>query len=385
MSDDRFTARLNNDWIRSSQLNNDYSQLDRISQDANGERLNQTHNHNITTEKSSEKSAHLNSYPKAEDSKHEDKNASISQQKIKPKQQKKLQKNKKSSTNASNIDTNFDTTKLSSTNPVHHPMETNHPSPLPANDFNDDFIPKSFLEEAHVAILDAHKELGEAQSVCEKLLYKCREQSAKLLSQATNLSDMEVDLRACHVEIAQYKFDNESLARQVKARGDLARRLQSSLKALTSSTTEKEDDPEDTSSPKTDSSNSLTNLYNLCNAKDLEKIVKTSREAPPSPPPINDNDDNATNTNTTNITNTSSITATSISLSKKESFRQVIQLQDDVSKYLERALKAEEQLANYRRIQESKGARVFLRVWFSKVQHFRVSASNHAVCLIKTF
>jgi hypothetical protein len=46
---------------------------------------------------------------------------------------------------------------------------------LPSNDFNDDFIPKSFLEEAHVAILDAHKELGEAQSVCEKLLYKCRD------------------------------------------------------------------------------------------------------------------------------------------------------------------------------------------------------------------
>lgn len=367
MSDDRFTARLNNDWIRSSQLSNDYSQLDRISQGANGGRLNQTHNHNTTTEK--------NSYPKAEDSKHEDKNASISQQKIKQKQQSKLQKNKKSSIN--------NTTKLSS-NPVHLPMETNHSSPLPANDFNDEFIPKSFLEEAHVAILDAHKELGEAQSVCEKLLYKCREQSAKLLSQASNLSDMEVDLRACHVEIAQYKFDNESLARQVKARGDLARRLQSSLKALTSSTTEKEDDPEDTSSPKTDSSsNSLTNLHNLYNAKDLEQIVKTSREAPPSPPPVNDNDDNATNTNITNTTNTSSITATS--LSKKESFRQVIQLQDDVSKYLERALKAEEKLANYRRIQESKGARVFLRVWFSKVQHFRVSASNHAVSFIKTF
>lgn len=169
-------------------------------------------------------------------------------------------------------------------------------------------VPMSLLEEAHLAILNAHKELGAAQTICVKLLSKSRKQSTQLSSQAKEMSDMKIDLRTRRTELFQLKLENDILERQVAAKGELNTRLQATLLKL------KETNPSHFASIQ-------------------EKLASES-------------------------------TSTSAGNEKAQ--------------YLERAIQAENDLAEYKRARATRGARLVLSVWFSKVQYWSTHATDHA-------
>ena len=166
-------------------------------------------------------------------------------------------------------------------------------------------VPMSLLEEAHLAILNAHKELGAAQTICVKLLSKSRKQSTQLSSQAKEMSDMKIDLRTRRTELFQLKLENDILERQVAAKGELNTRLQATLLKL------KETNPSHFASIQ-------------------EKLASES-------------------------------TSTSAGNEKAQ--------------YLERAIQAENDLAEYKRARATRGARLVLSVWFSKVQYWSTHAA----------